>query len=368
MNVKLQIDTKTFVRFWLVVIGFVLGALAIYSARSALTIIGIALFLSIALSRPINWLAKIFPSKSRVVCTAVAYLFVVALLGLVVFLVIPPIVEQTVRFIQNVPSLVESASHQSVGITRVINHYNLQPEVDKVVATMKDGVAQFASGIGPVVISSISSIISFITTMILILVLNFFMLVEGPHWMNRLWGLYRDKTKLEHHKSLASKMYTTITSYITGQLTVSAIAGTVAGLTVFVLSMITKTPVNLAVPTAAIIFIASLIPLFGAMIGAVFVSIILSLNVITAAFIFLVFFILYQQVEANFISPKIQSKRISLSPLAILISVTVGIYLFGLIGGIVSIPVAGCLKVLAEDYFSRERNKKVEPGKVIEVA
>jgi predicted PurR-regulated permease PerM len=357
MNVHIQINTKTFVRFWLVVIGFALVALAIYSARAALTIIGISLFLSLALSQPVNWLAKIFPSKSRVLCTAVAYLFVIVLLGLIVFLVIPPIVEQTIKFIQNVPNLIESASHQSVGVTRFIKYYHLQPEVDRVAASMKDSVAQFASGIGPIVISSIGSVLSFITSLILVLVLTFFMLVEGPTWVNRLWGMYKDQDKLAHHKSLAAKMYTVVTSYVTGQLTVSAIAGTVAGVTVFVLSMFTKTPTSLAVPTAAIVFIASLIPLFGAMLGALFVSLVLSLNAISAAFIFLALFIVYQQLEANFISPKIQSKRISLSPLAILISITIGIYMFGLAGGIVSIPIAGCIKVLIEDYLSRERKK-----------
>ena len=44
MKVKIEIDTRTFVRFWLVVIGFVLAALAIYSARTALFIIAAALF------------------------------------------------------------------------------------------------------------------------------------------------------------------------------------------------------------------------------------------------------------------------------------------------------------------------------------
>ena len=93
------------------------------------------------------------------------------------------------------------------------------------------------------------------------------------------------------------------------------------------------------------------------MIGASIMSIILALNNISAAAFFMIFFILYQQLEANYISPKIQSKRIDLSALAILIAVTIGIYLFGIAGGIISIPVAGCINILAEDYFSRVSKK-----------
>lgn len=353
MNVRIQIDTRTFVRFWLVVIGFALAAFAIYSARTALLIIGISAFLAIALSPPVNRLAKILPSKSRVLSTAIAYLVVILLLGIVMFLVVPPVVEQTARFLQNVPSLVDGAANQSSVITKTINHYHLQSEANQVLNSIKDGAASFASGLGSFVISSIGSLLDMFTAFILVLVLTFLMLVEGPAWLSRLWGLYRDHSRMKHHRSLMIQMYNIVTSYVTGQLTVSAIAATVAGVAVFVLSAFLDVPSNLAIPSAAIIFVASLIPLFGAMIGALIVSIVLALNSLTAAIIFMVFFILYQQLEANYIHPKIQSKRVDLSILAVLVSVTVGIYLFGIAGGIVSIPIAGCIKVLIEDYLER---------------
>ncbi|NTW62438.1 AI-2E family transporter [Candidatus Saccharibacteria bacterium] len=359
MNVHIDIDTRTFVRFWLVVIGFALAALLIYSARTALTIIGIAFFLAIALSPPVNRLAKILPSKSRILSTAVAYLVVVLFLGAVVVLVIPPIVEQTIRFIQTFPALVESATHQSTGLTRFITDYNLQPEVDKVVMNLRDGVTNFASGIGSVLITSIGSLLEMMTSFILVLVLTFLMLVEGPTWLDRLWGLYRNKKRMQHHRHLATHMYNMVTSYVTGQLTVSSIAGTVAGTAVFVLSLFLNAPASLAIPSAAIIFVFSLIPLFGAMLGAVFVSVVLMLSNITAAIVFLVFFIIYQQIEANYIHPVIQSKRVAIPALAVLIAITIGIYMFGIAGAIVSIPVAGCIKVLFDDY--RERIKVSAP-------
>ena len=77
MKVKIEIDTRTFVRFWLVVIGFALLALTIYSARTALLIIGAAFFFAIALSPSVNYLANKLPSKSRVLSTAMSYIVVV---------------------------------------------------------------------------------------------------------------------------------------------------------------------------------------------------------------------------------------------------------------------------------------------------
>ncbi len=360
MKVKIEIDTRTFVRFWLVVIGFALAALAIYSARTALLIIGLAFFFAIALSPPVNRLAKILPSKSRVLSTALSYIVVVLVLCAIVFLVIPPIVEQTAKFVQTIPSVINSNNYQSSGISKLIEQYNLQPDVDKVLVVLKDSATKFASGIGSVLITSIGSVFSIITAFILVLVLTFLMLVEGPSWMSRLWRIYGDKDKMAHHRNLSERMYKVVTSYVTGQLSVSAIAGVVAGIAVYILSLFFNVPASLAIPAAATVFILSLIPMFGAMIGAVIVGLILALNNITATVIFLVFFILYQQLEANYISPKIQSKRIDLSVLTILLAVTIGIYLFGIVGGIISIPIASCIKILVEDHFAKSKKKRFE--------
>ena len=58
MKVRIEIDTKTFVRFWLVVIGFGLAGLMIYSARDALMVLGTALFLALALNAPVRKLTS----------------------------------------------------------------------------------------------------------------------------------------------------------------------------------------------------------------------------------------------------------------------------------------------------------------------
>lgn len=360
MKVKIEIDTRTFVRFWLVVIGFALAVLLIYSARTALIIIGTALFFAIILSPSVNYLAKKLPNKNRILGTAVAYIAVVLVLVAIVFLVIPPIVEQTVKYAQNIPTLIDNTTRQSSGASKFIKEYNLESQVDQVVTSIKYGVTNFVSKSGSSLVSSIGSFVSIITASILVTVLTFLMLVEGPVWLNRLWGLYKDKDKMKHHRKLLDKMYKVVTGYAVGQLSVSAIAGTVAGVAVFFLSTFFSIPVGLAIPVAATVFLTSLVPMFGAMVGAIFVSIILALNNITAAIVFLIFFILYQQIEANYISPKIQSKRIDLSILTILIAVTIGIYLFGIIGGIISIPVAGCIKVLVENRFSKIKKVQVD--------
>lgn len=365
MKVHIDIDTKTFVRFWLVVIGFVLLGLAIYSAREALMIIGVAIFLSLALNPPVSRLAKLLPGKSRIGGTALAYVAVLLFLVAVVFLVIPPVVQQTAKFAQTVPGLVDTATAQYEGLSGLIEKYELESEVEGVVQSLKDGASNFAAGIGSNLIAGIGSAVSALVAGIIVMVLAFLMLIEGPRWMARLWGVYHDQGRMERHRSVVNKIYKVVTSYVSGQLTVAAISGILSGLVVFILSFIFPVPANLVIPAAAIVFVLSLIPMFGATIAGVLVSLVLALNDITAAIVFIVYFIVYQQVENNYVSPKVQSRKLGLSPLAVLVAVTIGIYLFGIAGGIISVPIAGSISVLVEEYLRRAKIKR-EQSKLLE--
>ena len=366
MKVRIEIDIKTFVRFGLVIIGFALAALAVYSARTALIIIGLAFFLALALNSPVSRLVRVLPGKSRVGATALAFTAVVAFLGAVLFLVVPPIIEQTAKFAQTIPAVVDDARDRSDGFNAFIDTYNLQPQVDNVVNSIRDNAAGWAANVGQNVLSSIGSLAAAVTATILVLVLSFLMLVEGPMWLRRLWKVYNDKDRMEYHRRLATRMYNVVTGYVTGQLTVSAIGATSAGLAVFILSLVfPDIPANLAMPTAAITFVLSLIPMFGATIGGIIVTLLLAFNSITAAIIYVIYFIVYQQVENNFISPSIQAKKIDLSALAVLVAVTIGLYIFGVIGGIIAIPIAGCIKVLLEDYLERAKKNRQHNDKPV---
>ena len=361
MKVRIEIDTKTFVRFWLVVIGFAGVILALYSARAALIILGTSLFLALALNGPVSRLARHLPDRNRTLSTAISFFAVMLFLGAVIFLVIPPIVQQTVKFIDSAPEMVRTLSTQWQGFGDIVEKYHIQPQVDQAVASMQADAARWVAGFGKNFVSGIGSAFALFAASLLVLALTFLMLVEGPEWMKRIWGLYRDERRLRHHKHIVNRMRQVVSGSVSGQLTVSGIDAVCAGATVFILAQFFhEVPANLALPTIAICFVLSLIPMFGATIAGVIVSLLLAFNSLPAAIIFVVYFVVYQQLENNIISPRIQSKRIELSPLAVLAAVTVGLYVFGIAGGIISIPIAGCIKVLIESYLERSREARNE--------
>lgn len=364
MKVRIEIDTKTFVRFWLVVMGFGLAGLAIYSAKDALVLLGISLFLALALNRPVAAIAKKLPGKSRLGGTALAYTTLVLLLGCVIWFVIPPIVQQSAKFVESIPSIIDQASSQWRGVNDFIDKNNLRPQVDSMMENIKQQSSSWATSVGTNLLSSVGSLASFLGSLFLVLVLSFLMLLEGPTWVKRLWGLYNDEEKMERHKKLVGRMYNVVTGYVSGQLTVSGIDAILSGFVVFVLSL--TFPVinsNLAMLTVMATFVLTLIPMFGATIAGALISLLLFFNNMTAGVIYAIYFVIYQQIENNFVSPSIQSKKVELSALTVLVAVTIGLYVGGLLGGLVAIPVAGVVKVLLDNYLEQVKSKRVENEK-----
>lgn len=363
MKVRIEIDTKTFVRFWLVVIGFAFALFAMYSARTALIIFFVSLFLAVALSPSVNKLAGLLPGRSRMGGTALAYVAVVAVLTGFLFVVVPPIIEQTAKFAQAVPAFVDSATNRWGGLNEIITRYGLEDQVDSAAQSVQENASTWASNLGSTIVSGAGSLFSFLAASLIVLFTTFFMLVEGPTWVKRIWKVYQNKDRMLHHKALASKIYAVVTSYVNGQLLVALIASSLAALVVFLLSLFFNVPANLAAPTFAVVFLGALIPMFGATIAGVLVAVLLAFNDLTAAIVFAVYFIIYQQVENNVITTVIQSKTLDLSPLVVLISVTVGTYLFGIAGGIISIPIAGSIQVLIQDYLEHAKVKRHKDDK-----
>lgn len=358
MKVRIEIDTKTFVRFWLVVIGFGLAGLMIYSARDALMVLGTALFLALALNTPVRKLASWLPGKSRLGGTALAFALLIIILVSVIWFVVPPLVQQSAKFAETLPGLVNGVNDQWHGLKNFIEQNGLQPQIDSLMNTIREQASGWAASFGANILGSIGSLASFLASAFLVLVLTFLMLLEGQAWMEWLWRLYRDEQRRDHHKLLVGKIYNVVTGYIVGQLTVSGIGSLCAGAFVFGMSwFIPEVAANLAMPTILLVFLLSLIPMFGATIAGVVVGLMLMLNSVSAGIIYLVYFVIYQQIENNFIAPVIQGKKVELSALAILVAVTVGLYVGGLVGGVVAIPIAGSLKVLMDDYLAHNREQ-----------
>ena len=365
MKVKIDIDTKTFIRFWIVVIGFLLLGLAIWRAKDALILIFISLFFALALNHPVSKITQALPGskENRVGATAVAYFLIVALLGLFISFVVPTLVEQTSKFVDNLPSLVEGFSGQYSGLENFADKYNLTSYVEQVAVSLQDSFADLSKNIGGMVFNGVNAIARAIFSVFMVLAMAFLMLIEGPDWLRRLWQSYEDKEKMKKHRRIANRMYKSVSAYVNGQLLIALVSGVGGAITVVILSLFfAEVPSDLAIPVGVILSIIGLVPMFGATIAGIIAALIIGFNVPFAGIVFGIYFIIYQQIENNIISPMIQAKTNQLSALLVIVAITIGIYAFGILGALISIPAAACAKILFEEYISKSR-PKAQPKK-----
>ena len=145
-------------------------------------------------------------------------------------------------------------------------------------------------------------------------------------------------------------MANVISIYVSRQAIVAIIDGCASMIIVFVLSLILGFSPSLAIPMGLITMLFYLIPMFGQFIGGSLVTILLFFSNPVAALVFAIIYIIYSQIENNIISPKIQGDALNLKPIAILCAITIGMYMFGLLGAIIAIPIAGCIRVLIDEY------------------
>ena len=364
MKVKIEIDTKTLIRFWLVIFGFIIFAGLIWVAKDVLIMIIIAAFLALALNDPVARITKILPgsNKNRVAATAVAYLTIVLILGALISLLTPIIADQVKHFSKDLPQIVKNYTGEESGIRRFIVENHLEGMISQAVDSITRSINSSVSKLGDFFFGSIASIVGWLISLFMILAMAFLMLVEGPDLIDKIFKVfYTDKTLEKDHRRILLRMYGTASGYVSSIVTICSISATCGSIATAILSLIFRLPIALVPPIAVLLFIFGMIPMVGATIAGLLSAIILGLNAPTAGLFFLIYFLIYQQVENNVISPMIQARNNQLSALIIFVALTIGVYAFGLLGALLAIPLAACIKILVQEQLkSRKRRTREE--------
>ncbi len=347
-EVAISITNQTFIRVALLTIGTVGLLLSVQKAAHALLLVFTAFFLALALNGPVHWLGKQLPGKrrgSRSLATSISFLVVVLFLGGFIASLAPPLIKQTESFVTAAPHLVKEFRGQDSQTGRFIRQHHLEKQVDGFSSQLSDRLKH----VGGSAFSTIQKIGNSVFSLLTILVLTFMMLVEGPSWLAFIREIIPDKN---HKKAddLAREMYRVIKGYVNGQVLLAALAALLIMPAVLVLHI--SYPVALMV----VIFICGLIPMVGHTIGALIITLVALFHSSSAAIIILSYYIFYQQLENIFIQPRIQANSTDMSPLLVFMSVVIGVSFGGLIGGLVAIPVAGCIRIAILEYL---RTKKI---------
>lgn len=326
----------------------------IWHARGVITWVLIAAFLAMAVNPLVDRLQHRV-GMARGWAAAIVYVGVLAAIGAIGYSFIPTLVGQVNDFADALPGYVKNLTEGRGRLGFLETKYDI---VERVKEQVSAGGAGKVFGLSGAALTITKSIFSTVAAVVTIAFLTFFMILEGPRWMERIYGLLPEESQPRWRK-VGNDIYRTVGGYVSGNLLISLIAGLVSFVVLYALS------VPYAVALALIVALLDLIPLAGATIAAIVVCTVGFLHSTTAGIALVVFFMIYQQLENHFLQPIIYGRTVQLSPLAVLVSVLIGAELAGVIGALGAIPVAGAIQVLIIDARGVRKSRRVEAAALV---
>ena len=318
-------------------------------ARSVIVYILIAIFLALAINPLVAWIMR-RGVRSRGVASGLACLLVLAGIAAIGYAFIPTLIDNVNNFVDAVPGYVHDLTKGKGRLGFLETKYHV---VERLEHYVKQGGAKKLLGLSGVAISVTKSVLSFIVGAVTVAFLTFFMLLEGPTWMERFYGLLPEESQ-PRWRGVGHGIYRQVGGYVTGNLAISLIAGALATFVLLLLG------VPFAVALGLLVGLLDLLPLVGATIAAVIVVAVGFLHSVLAGIVLIVFFIVYQQFENHVLQPLVYNRTVALSPLAILVSILIGAELAGVLGALAAIPVAGAIQVLIVDFLRARRERALK--------
>ena len=303
---------------------------------------------------------KIANRLARPVSLVLTIAVLIGVVVLVMFVVIPELTKtilslgKTIQaFVPEAQRFLEELFTDNSEIRAWLDSLNL--DVDQI---MNSAVSFFQNGAGNVLnstVSAIGSIVSGVTTFVIAFVFACYVLLQKEKLRVQvqkvLYAFLPDK-KVESVMEVCSLTSKTFSSFLAGQCVEALILGTMF----FVVMSIINMPYALLV--GVLIAFTALIPIFGAFIGC-FVGAFLILMVDPLqALIFVIMFLVLQQIEGNFIYPKVVGSSVGLPSIWVLAAVTIGGSLMGVVGMLIFIPIVSVIYTLFRSSVYKRLRKR----------
>lgn len=273
--------------------------------------------------------------KPALAASAVTVLFLLVAVG-VVALIAVPVASQSGDLTDGVVEGIHKVREWAAGPPLNIGDAQIDKAFDSAVSRAQDGLGSMVG----TVVTGVSTVVSGLVTAVLALFLMFFFLKDGPRflpWLARqLPGRLATDVPI-----VAARGWDTLGAFVRSQAAVGLLDAVLIGIGLWVLG------VPLVLPLAVLTFVSAFVPIIGAFFAG-FVAVLIALvsNGLTDALIVLAIIVVVQQLEGNVFQPMIQSRGLGLHAAVVLLAVTLGGSLAGIVGSLLAVPVAALIAVV----------------------
>lgn len=298
---------------------------------------------------PELWRVKL----KRPICLTLAFLLFLGIIFAIIFILIPRLEEAGTSLVANVPTYITQIQGWWDSLAAfAADHGITLPELSMNVEDATKFITKLLTSNGDNVVNTTinitTSILGALVNVLLALVFSVYMLAQKEKLLaqsKRLLLAALPQKAGERTMHILKLTNGAFSSFVTGQVTEAFILGTLCCLGMLILRL------PYALPVSVIISFTSLIPIFGAWIGAATGAFLIVFVSPVKALTFLIFLLILQQVEGNLIYPKVVGKSVGLPGLWVLAAVTIGGGAFGVLGMLLGVPVCSVIYALVQDYL-----------------
>lgn len=327
----------TFIKYIIAIfMPFIIGAMMAFVLNVLLNVVENKLFKKLNKKNTKTW-----KKLKRPVSLVTTFIIIIAIIALILGLIIPQLKNTVELFTENFDSyktqsveLLEKVGIEKKTINKLNNNIeNIQEEATKYISKNSDKIMQTTVGVATTVAGTV-------TTIVLGMVFAIYILLKKEDLTRQFKKLARAylpekrQTTLKEISTLSNK---TFGNFVSGQ----CIEALIIGLLCFIGMLILQIPYA---PTIAVLVgFTALIPVFGAFIGTAIGAFLILMVDPTKALIFIIFIIILQQLEGNLIYPKVVGNSVGLPGIWVMVAVTVGASIGGILGMLLSVPVCSIL-------------------------
>ena len=344
-----DVNLRTVLRIVLVIVGVVVCLYVLYLVRKPLGWIVLATFIAVAMSAPVNLLAR---HMRRGLAIAVAYLGLLAVPVVLALILVPPIVNGVDDLAVKAPDYAAQAQdyvQKNQTLRKLEDDYGVITELETQAKKLPQKLGPAAGTLTNIGVGVVNSVFAAVT----ILILSIFMVADGRRWVIKALE-FQPEERAERLDRALGRISTAVANYVGGAVA----QATIAGVTSFVVMKILGIP--FAAPLAVLVGFADLIPLVGATIAAALVALVtVFADFPLDTIIWIIWAVVYQQLENTVIQPQIQRRAVDLHPFLVLVSVLFGSTLFGVAGALLAIPGAASVQIALGEWWQFRQGARV---------
>ncbi|MEV7228011.1 AI-2E family transporter [Polymorphospora sp. NPDC051019] len=273
--------------------------------------------------------------RPALAASAVTVLFLLVAAGTVVLIVVP-VASQSAELVDGVVAGIQQVREWAAGPPLNIGDDQVTQAFDTAIASVQDSVGSIIT----VTLTGVGTVVNGVVTTVLAIFLMFFFLKDGPRFLPWLTRQLPGRLALDV-PVVAARSWDTLGAFVRSQAIVGLLDAVFIGLGLWILG------VPLVLPLAVLTFVSAFVPIVGALFAG-FVAVLVTLvsNGPTDALIVLAIIIVVQQLEGNVFQPILQSRGLGLHAAVVLLAVTLGGSLAGIVGSLLAVPVAALIAVL----------------------